>query len=61
MIDRSWITVYKKELGVEYRLDNTHCTEYTFDSFSQELQESGISITSYRIKFGEIYAVFKAD
>ncbi len=60
MIDRGWITVYKKELGVEYRLDNTHFIEYTFEQFKNELTESGIEILSYHIKFGEIYAVCKA-
>jgi SAM-dependent methyltransferase len=59
MIDREWITLYKKELGIEYRLDRTHFIEYTFDSFKNELTQSGINIASYHIKFGEIYAVCK--
>jgi 2-polyprenyl-3-methyl-5-hydroxy-6-metoxy-1,4-benzoquinol methylase len=57
MIDRDWIAVYKKEIALEYRLDNTHFIEYTYDSFLTELIESGIEIKSYHIKFGEIYAV----
>ena len=60
MIDREWITIYKKELGLEYRLDNTHFIEYTFEQFKNELTQSGIKILSYHIKFGEIYAVCKA-
>jgi predicted RNA methylase len=59
MIDREWITVYKKELGIDYRLDPTHYTEYTYVQFEQELTESGIGILSYHIRFGEIYAVCK--
>jgi hypothetical protein len=27
MIDREWIALYKKELGLECRLDNTHFRE----------------------------------
>ena len=33
MIDRSWVTLYKKELDVEYRSDKTHYIEYTFIDF----------------------------
>jgi len=60
MIDREWIVLYKKEVGVEYRLDNTHFIEYTFEKFRDELKEGGVDILSYHIKFGEIYAVCKA-
>ena len=31
MIERDWITLYKKELGIEHRLDPTHFIEYTFE------------------------------
>ncbi len=61
MIDREWIAVYKKELDLEYRLDNTHFVEYTFAQFKQELQQANISIMEFEIKFGEIYAVCVAD
>ena len=60
MIDREWIAIYKKELGLEYRLDNTHFIEYTYEQFKNELTQSGIKILSHHIKFGEIYAVCKA-
>jgi len=60
MIDREWITVYKKELGIDYRLDSTHYTEYTYTQFEQELTQSGIEILSYHIRFGEIYAICNA-
>lgn len=61
MIDREWITIYKKELGVDYRLDPTHYTEYTYAEFQQELAASGVQILFYRVRFGELYAVCKAD
>ena len=56
MLNRSWIDVYKKELGLEYRLDNTHFIEYTFEGFKEELDEAGLSVLDYSIQFGEIWA-----
>jgi predicted RNA methylase len=60
MIDRDWISIYKKQVGVEYRLDKTHFTEYTFTQFENELDYSGVEIINYQVKFGELYAVCKA-
>ncbi|TAL50339.1 class I SAM-dependent methyltransferase [Patescibacteria group bacterium] len=57
MIDRDWITLYKKEIGIEYRLDMTHFTEYTLQSFTDEIQEAGFTMKSSSIQFGEIWAV----
>ncbi len=57
MVDRDWITIYKKENFMEYRLDNTHFIEYTYDDFKSELLRAGVGIDSYHIRFGEIYAV----
>lgn len=61
MIDRDWLSVYKKEKGVEYRLDLTHFTEYTFDQFKEELSNAGLFIEQYEVKFGEIYAMCKVN
>jgi len=57
MINRDWLTLYKKELGLDYRLDKTHYIEYTFEEFQDELKKAGLSIGKYEIKFGEIYCV----
>ena len=57
MINRNWITLYKKELGIEYRLDKTHYIEYTFDEFKKEMEEADLKISHYSIQFGEIWAV----
>ena len=46
-------------MQVEWRLDETHYTEYTFDAFKEELADSGIIIESHHIRWGEIYAVCK--
>lgn len=57
MIDRDWITLYKKEQNIEYKLDVGHFTEYTLEQLKDELQQAGIAILNSQIKFGEIYAV----
>jgi SAM-dependent methyltransferase len=57
MIDRSWVTLYKKELNIEYRSDNTHYIEYTFTDFYRELNDCGLHIVNYEISFGEIWAI----
>ena len=57
VLNRSWLTYYKRELGVEYRLDLTHKTEYTMESFQQELEKAGMRIERASIQFGEIWAV----
>ena len=57
MIDREWIVIYKKQLGLDYRLDKTHFIEYTFDNFKEELNKAGIDILNHEIKWGEIYAI----
>ena len=57
MINRDWITLYKKELGVEWRLDKTHDIEYTLESFKNELNQADLFIKKHSIQFGEIWAV----
>jgi SAM-dependent methyltransferase len=59
MITRDWITLYKKEMGVEWRLDPTHFTEYTIEQVYHEIHEAGLEIESGDIQFGEFYGVIK--
>ncbi len=59
MFNRDWITLYKKEIGVEWRLDPTHFTEYTLESFQEELKKAGLNLNKYKIQFGEIWAAIK--
>ena len=56
MIDRDWLPVYQNELGLDYRLDTTHFTEFTLKSLTQELAKCDIKIISYHVQWGEIYA-----
>lgn len=59
-IDREWIVLYKKELGLDYRLDHTHYIEYTLEQFKEELKQAGIVTKQVDIRFGEIYAACEA-
>lgn len=57
MIDRDWISVYKKKVGVEYRLDRTHFIEYTRAGLENELGSAGLRILDHQVAFGESYVV----
>lgn len=59
MLNRDWLTYYKRELGVEYLLDLTHEVEYTLESLQEELAKAGMQIEKASIQFGEIWAVVK--
>lgn len=61
MITRDWITLYKQEMGVEWRLDKTHFTEYTVDQLETELLQAGLHIEECCVQFGEIYGIFKKN
>lgn len=59
MLSRDWIPLYKKELGIEWRLDLTHFTEFTKESFYKETGNAGYKIDSFSVQFGEIWAVVR--
>jgi len=56
LFERDWRVPLKKELGIDYRLDSTHFTEYTHESFSDEMKEAGLIITHLESRWGEIWA-----
>lgn len=56
MINRDWVVLYKKELGLPYLSDPSHYTEYTLESFIEELNQAGLNIEHHSIQFGEIWA-----
>lgn len=56
LFERDWRVPLKRELGVEWRLDPTHETEYTLESFADELGRGGLSITDREVRWGEIWA-----
>jgi SAM-dependent methyltransferase len=59
LFDRDCLVPLRKELGLEWRLDKTHETEYTQESFDAEMAEAGLRITHKEIRWGEIWAEVK--
>jgi hypothetical protein len=57
LFERDWRVPLKKELGIDYRLDSTHCIEYTQEDFFTELQLSGLQATHTEFRWGEIWGV----
>jgi glycosyltransferase involved in cell wall biosynthesis/SAM-dependent methyltransferase len=53
--DRDWRAPFKKELGVEWRLDVTHETEYTRDQLERELAQAGLVIDEVVVNWGEYW------
>ncbi|HJO92896.1 MAG TPA: class I SAM-dependent methyltransferase [Victivallales bacterium] len=56
-IERDWITIYKKELGIDYRLDDTHYIEFTKKQFQGEMRHFNLSIDLIECRFGEIFSI----
>lgn len=56
LFERDWRVPLKKELGVEWRLDPTHETEYTAESFSEEMKAANLRIVQQEVRWGEIWA-----
>ncbi len=61
METRDWLTIYKKELGLEYRLDVTHRLEYSKEVVEKETAAAGWAIGSYQVIWGEFWAVLKKN
>jgi 2-polyprenyl-3-methyl-5-hydroxy-6-metoxy-1,4-benzoquinol methylase len=61
MFERDWRVPLKKEIGVEWRLDPTHKTEYTIESFAEEMENSGLNIFYQEVRWGEIWAELRPD
>lgn len=61
LFERDWRVPLKKEIGVEWRLDLTHETEYTQEEFEQEMNEAGLVISHKEVRWGEIWAEVVPD
>lgn len=57
MITRDWKVLYKKGIGLDYRMDKTHFIEYTEEEFVRELTAAGFQAVSTTIRFGELWVV----
>jgi len=59
LFERDWRVPLKKELGIEWRLDPTHETEYTLESFAREMSDAGLEVLHQVVRWGEIWAEAK--
>ncbi|MCB9845774.1 MAG: glycosyltransferase [Phycisphaeraceae bacterium] len=53
--DRDWRVPFKKELGVEWRLDDTHETEYTRSALEADLREGRLQVHELIAIWGEYW------
>jgi SAM-dependent methyltransferase len=58
--DREWRAPWKKELGVEWRLDTTHETEYTMPQLRAEIEEAGLTPGGVTARWGEYWVEARA-
>ena len=56
VFERDWRVPLKQELGLEWRGDPTHETEYTLESFAQEIGQAKLKVTHQEVRWGEIWA-----
>lgn len=61
MMNRDWITLYKKELGVRWKSDVSHYIEYTMEIFREEIEKAGLKIDNFSVQFGEIWATVLSE
>lgn len=56
MINRDWRVPLRQELGIAHFSDGTHFTEYTRQSFEEEMRMANLDILHLQINWGEIWA-----
>lgn len=56
VFERDWRVPLKEELGMDYRLDQTHFIEYKKGEFENEIAIAGLEIKEKIINWGEIWA-----
>ena len=57
LFERDWRVPLKRELGVDYYLDPTHCVEYGWEELQRELAQAGLEVARHEIRWGEIWCV----
>ena len=57
LFERDWRVPLKKELGINYFSDPTHCVEYTQEQFFEEVGGAGLRVDRYQVRWGEMWAV----
>lgn len=61
IFERDWRVPLKKELGMEWRLDADHETEYLVPQFQDEVQQAGLQVRAIDVRWGEIWAEVVPD
>lgn len=56
LFERDWRVPLKRELGVEWRLDLTHETEYTLEAFAEEMAAADLEVVHQEVRWGEVWA-----
>lgn len=56
LYERDWRVPLKQELGMEWRLDPDHQTEYTLQQFTDEMAAAGLRLVYQEVRWGEIWA-----
>jgi len=61
LFEREWQVPLRQELGLEWRSDTTHETEYTLESFASEIAAAHLLISHLEVRWGEIWAEERAE
>lgn len=61
LFEREWKVPLRQELGLEWRSDSTHETEYTLESFASEIAAAHLLISHLEVRWGEIWAEVRAE
>jgi 2-polyprenyl-3-methyl-5-hydroxy-6-metoxy-1,4-benzoquinol methylase len=59
-IERDWRVAVQRELGIEWRLDQGHLTEYTQEEIECELAAAGLVVISLECRWGEFWIEARA-
>jgi SAM-dependent methyltransferase len=56
LFERDWRLPLRRELGVDFRSDPTHCIEHTLAEFEAEVAAAGLRVVERQTLWGEIWA-----
>lgn len=56
MINRHWHVSLRRELGINFFSDPSHYTEYSEESFSEEMNLAGLKVNYSTVIWGELWA-----
>lgn len=56
MINRHWSVALRRDIGIDYFSDPSHCIEYTEELFEEEIRNAGLIVSYRKVIWGEIWA-----